>query len=441
MTSTQQDPQWRRALRHPVVWFIAADIVAVILIAGVGLAIARRVATQEAIRDALAVVQTDARHVAPILTDDMLGRAHVDFDTLDEVVRQRVLSEQVVRVKLWDRDGRIVYSDDKALIGEKYPLGSEEREAIEDGTSAADLSDLNKPENRDERSYGKLLEVYDGVRTRDGTPVLFEAYLRFDTVTEDGSRILSAFAPAVLGGLLALFLIQIPLALALTRRVTNAEEARRRLLQQAIESSERERTRIAADLHDSVVQGLAGSSLSLAAMAEAAERSGDLALGERLRDRAGELRQSVRELRSLIVSMVPPRLHESGLSAALTDLTASLPSRGVEATVEVDPTLDLGASTESLLFRATQEATRNIVAHAIATRATISVVAVGDNRVRLIVIDDGRGFEPGALERARAGGHVGLKLLSELVEHAGGTIDIDSRLGVGTTITVEVAQR
>ena len=432
----------RRGLaRNAVVWFVTADIVAVVLIAGVGLAIARRIATDEAILDARGVVETDGRHVAPVITDGLLGAGRVGFDNLDMVVRQRVLSVQVVRVKVWDGSGRIVYSDDKPLIGERYPLGSDEREALQHQTSAADFSDLTKPENRDERSYGKLLEVYSGVRTREGTPVLFEAYLRFDKVTDDGSRILAEFAPALLGGLVALFLIQIPLAVAMTRRVARAEEGRRRLLQQAIESSERERTRIAADLHDSVVQGLAGSSLSLAAMAEESDRAGDIALGARLRDRASELRQWVRELRSLIVSMVPPRLHEEGLAAALADLTSSLPSRGVETTVEVDPDLDLGEATESLLFRAAQESIRNIVAHADAHDVVVAVSAPDADRVRLVVRDDGRGIDPAALEVARTGGHVGLKLLAELVEQAGGRIDIDSRPGVGTTITVEVEQR
>ena len=230
----------RRGLaRNAVVWFVTADIVAVVLIAGVGLAIARRIATDEAILDARGVVETDGRHVAPVITDGLLGAGRVGFDNLDMVVRQRVLSVQVVRVKVWDGSGRIVYSDDKPLIGERYPLGSDEREALQHQTSAADFSDLTKPENRDERSYGKLLEVYSGVRTREGTPVLFEAYLRFDKVTDDGSRILAEFAPALLGGLVALFLIQIPLAVAMTRRVARAEEGRRRLLQQAIESSER----------------------------------------------------------------------------------------------------------------------------------------------------------------------------------------------------------
>ena len=426
---------------NAVVWFITADIVAVVLIAGVGLAIARRIATDEAIRDARGVVETDGRHVAPVLTDSLLSAGSAGFDNLDTVIRERVLSVQVVRVKVWDAYGRIAFSDDKALIGERYPLGSEELEALRRQTTAADFSDLAKPENRDERSYGRLLEVYSGVRTREGTPVLFEAYLRFDKVTDEGSRILAEFTPALLGGLVALFLIQIPLAVALTRRVARAEKGRQRLLQQAIESSERERARIAADLHDSVVQGLAGSSLSLAAMAEESDRAGNVAVGARLRERASELRQWVRELRSLIVTMVPPRLHEEGLAAALADLTSSLPSRGVDASVEVDPGLVLSEATESLLFRAAQESIRNITAHAEARSVVVAVSAPGPDRVRLVVRDDGRGIDPVALGSARAGGHVGLKLLAELVEHAGGRIDIDSRPDFGTTITVEVDQR
>lgn len=300
-----------------------------------------------------------------------------------------MVPEEVVRVKVWDSDGRIVYSDQPGLVGERHSLGADELEALEQSSTAADSSDLTKPENRYERSYGKLLEVYSGVTTKEGTKVLFEAYLRFDKVDAKGSQILTAFAPALIGGLIALFLIQIPLAVGLSRRVERAEAGRRRLLLQAIESSDRERRRIAADLHDSVVQGLAGSSLSLAAMAEESDRAGGHVIADRLRERSAELRQWVRELRTLIVSMVPPRLHEEGLAAALTDMTSSLESKGIEVSVHVDPAIRLSEASESLLFRAAQESVRNTVSHAHATRVDVSVMALAADRVQLVVSDNG----------------------------------------------------
>ena len=59
-----------------------------------------------------------------------------------------------MRVKIWAPDGRIVYSDEPRLIGARYTLGDDDQEALEDGVTRAELSDLCRPENRYERSAG-----------------------------------------------------------------------------------------------------------------------------------------------------------------------------------------------------------------------------------------------------------------------------------------------
>ena len=83
-----------------------------------------------------------------------------------------------MRVKIWSRDGTILYSDQPALIGERYKLGEEERRLFRTGGADAELSDSTGPENRYERQEGKLLEAYTPIRTPNGTPVLFEIYQR-----------------------------------------------------------------------------------------------------------------------------------------------------------------------------------------------------------------------------------------------------------------------
>jgi two-component system, NarL family, sensor kinase len=428
-------------IRRPVVWFVVADVVAVVLIAVVGASIARRIATNEAIQDARDLVERDLEAVAPELSNALLEGDPAAAAALDRVVTDQVLSDQTIRVKVWDADGRIVYSDDAGLVGERYPLGDDQLEALADGRTDVELSALDKAENRDEEIYGQLLEVYSGVGTQEGTPLLFEAYMRFDRVSDKANDLAAQFTPALVGGLLALFLIQIPLAVVLSRRVATAEEGHSRMLQRAIESSERERARIASDLHDSVVQGLAGTSLSIAALAEARERAGDPSTADALRTRSGELRQWIRELRTLIVSMVPPRLHQEGLGVAIADLASTLDARGIGTAVDVEADLQLSTSTESLLFRAAQEAVRNTIEHADAEQVSITLGALGDDRVRLVVADDGTGIDSSELTAARQGGHVGLQLLADLVAQAGGTCVVDAPIGVGTTVTVEVARR
>lgn len=428
-----------RLAKGAVVWFVIADVMAVVVIVGVGLVVARRIAVDEAVSDARGVVHADARHMAPELTDDVLAGDPAAVARLDTIVRDRVLSDEVIRVKVWDERGTIVYSDDAALVGETYGLGDEELESLRSGSTEAELSDLDRPENRDERRYGQLLEVYEGVETPAGQRLLYESYLRYDRVSSDGRRILGRFAPAVLGGVLALFALQIPLALALRQRVARAEGEQRRLLQEAVDSSERERRRIASDLHDSVVQGLAGTSLSLAALAEQQAARGDASTADRLRIASGELRQWVRELRTLIVNLVPRRLQEEGLGAAVTDLASSLDARGFEVATDIDPSLELAPATQALLFRSAQEAVRNVVEHAGASAVALTLGRVDGDRVRLVVTDDGRGLDEDALAEARAGGHVGLQLLGELVTDAGGTLTVAPAAGGGTVVTVEVS--
>ena len=86
-------------------------------------------------------------------------------------------------MKLWDRTGRIVYSDEPGLIGARYPLGAEELADFRGPEADAEVSDLSKPENRFERSFGKLLEVYVPVMTPGESP-----FATRSTTAPDSSR-------------------------------------------------------------------------------------------------------------------------------------------------------------------------------------------------------------------------------------------------------------
>ena len=306
-----------------------------------------------------------------------------------------------MRVKVWDATGRIVASDEGSLVGRRFALpATTSGTSSAPAASSAESSDLTRPENARERKFGHLLEVYVGTHTPSGTPLLFESYLRYETITANGNRMLVAFAPALVGGLLLLWLVQLPLALALERRLRRSRDRERELLVRAIESSDRERRRIAADLHDSVVQDLAGSSMSLAALARVVRERGDTELAGDLDARAADLRQRIRDLRTLVVAIAPKRLHDEGLAAALEDLASTVRARGIETNVDVASPLALDRAGEALLFRGAQEAVRNTIDHTTATRVDIAV-ANGDGRVRLRVHDDGAGFDPVAPGRRR----------------------------------------
>ena len=283
---------------------------------------------------------------------------------LDAIVRDRILSHDgVVRVKIWKRDGTIIYSDEPRLIGDTYTLGADDLASLSNGETEAETTDLSRPENRFERGEGKLLEVYLPIHAPGGQPLLFETYIRSDFVASESARVWSTLAPVLIGALILLAILQLPLAWSLARRLRRGQQERERLLRRAIDASEMERRRIAQDLHDGVVQDLAGVSYSLAA---AGARNGDRegAEGELLRDSSARLRQSVRDLRGLLVEIYPADLHRAGLGAALSDVVAGIDARGIRTELEVPADLDLPEQLEVLFFRVAQESIRNVVAHA-----------------------------------------------------------------------------
>ena len=146
-----------------------------------------------------------------------------------------------------------------------------------------------------------------------------------------------------------------------------AQDEREQLLVGSLAASDRERTRIAADLHDGVVQGLAGASLHAVARQPAgAATTGPATAAEDVGRTALDLRRWVRELRSLVVTITPPALHPQGLARA-----CERPGRDARgARHRRDRRRRPGArsacdeATEALVYRVAQEAVRNIVRHA-----------------------------------------------------------------------------
>ena len=425
-------------MRRPVAQFALAGL-AVLAVFGAGAVLAlRSLGNDEALRDARQFASLAGQGIVePAIRVALLDGDAAAIDAVDRLVNERVLGERVVRVKLWDVDGRVVYSDEPRLIGTRYALDDAKREVLRTGTTRAELSDLSGPENQFERGQGDLYEVYLPVRAPDGTQLLFETYQRRSAVAATGRRIWLPFAALLVGSLVLLWLVQVPLAWRLGSRLRRTQEEREALLLRAVEASADERRRIAADLHDGPVQDLAGISYSLSAAAEAETSPGTR---ETLREAAAGTRGAMRRLRSLLVELHPPNLRASGLEAALEDLLAPLRAQGVETSLSIDPEPQLDQADERLLYRAAAEALRNVDRHARAARVEVGV-RVEDGAVRLEVVDDGVGFSAAERARRREEGHVGLSLLEELAERAGATLAVRSSPGTGTTFALEVPRR
>jgi two-component system NarL family sensor kinase len=432
--------RWRRrgsnSVAAAVVQFAVTGTLALLLLGFVAVTLLRNTGTSEAIRDARQTTRLAGDGVvAPNITPALERGDPAAIAAMDRVVRRAVLKDPVVRVKIWAPSGRIIYSDRHELIGSSYKLRADERGTLRSGATDAEVSDLSRPENRFERPEKKLLEVYLGVRSRAGHPLLFESYQRFSSISASGKRLWKRFLPALIGALVLLELAQIPFAWSLARRVQRGQRERETLLRSAIDASDNERRRIAGDLHDGVVQNLAGLSYSLAAAAEGMPAQSETR--KVVDEGAEQARRSVRDLRTLLVDIYPPALQRAGLEAALSDLLSGVGGRGCEVHLRFDPGPELPPATEALLFRVAQEAVRNVREHADARRLEVSV-SRGDGRVTLEVVDDGRGFSPAEGPAANAPeGHFGLRLLADLARDSGADFELVSAPGAGTRVRLE----
>lgn len=421
---------------RPVVTFALSGLAVLVLVAVAGALALRSLSTSEAVRDARRVTTIAGRGIVePALTTGVVRGDPRAIVRLDRIVRRRVLTPNVARVKVWNAEGKILYSDAPQLIGRRFPLGADELAALRTGTAATDAANPSKPENAYERHLGDLTSVYLGLRAQDGTPVLFEAYLRSSAIAGSSRSVARLFAPIGIAALVVLAALQIPLAWRLARRMRDAQRDRERLLQSAIDASDRERRTIAAGLHDGVVQELAGHSFQMAAAIE--HQQTETELRRVLAESAAGTRNAIRQLRSLLLEIYPPALRDHGLEAALPDAAAPLAARGVDVAVDVQPGLELPTEVEQLVFRTAQEAIRNAGSHAAADHVTIGVAQAGGT-VTLRVADDGRGFDDADAARSRLEGHMGLAMLRDLAEASGGTLRVSSTRGGGTTVELEV---
>jgi hypothetical protein len=131
-----------------------------------------------------------------------------EFERIDERLRAGLLDQEVVRIKIWNNKGRIVYSEDQSLIGKKFPIEEDLHEALE-GEIEAEVSGLEENEDHSERGHGRLFEVYVPIRFSDTSEVAgaFELYLPYGPIEEairHDARILQLW---VLLGLAVLYLV------------------------------------------------------------------------------------------------------------------------------------------------------------------------------------------------------------------------------------------
>ena len=312
-------------------WFTLAGIVAV-LVAGATTAVAGHAAGE---REAIVDLRTKTLGLAqlriqPVVTDALLAGNITAVGDVGAAVRHYVLGPSVVRVKIWNKDDTIVFSDESRLIGTHLSPSPEALAAIRSNVVRSKISDPSRPENRFERSQGKLLEVDLVIHAPNGQPLRLEVYYRYNAVTTAGTHVWNRFAPLALGALGAVTFVLVVVGSLLARRLG------RRTAEPATDRS-----------------------------AEVAAR-----------------------LDELVLAPVAEPDPATALVDALSHLVARTNGGGVATTLDTDNVRNsIPPAVAEMFFRATQEALRNLPAHENATPVTVRV-SDRDHVATLDVVDD-----------------------------------------------------
>lgn len=424
----------RSTVRPAVLRFAAGSLVALVVLTSGTILVADRIARQQALEYASAQGAGVAHRVAAPLVDDAVRRdPGAASRELDLVMGNRMADGSLRHVKLWDDEGTIIWADDATLIGQRFELEPDVGTLFGTREVTAEVSDLSKDENRGERGEGELLEVYAGTFDADGVPLVFEAYLPVDRMEDDAHTIVTAFVPLVVGALVLFLAVVLPLAVSLLRRVDGAQQVQSRMMRHALLASDLERRRIAADLHDGVIQDLAGLGYALPTVSRGLGGTGSVDEARSVIDRAaGILQRDTTMLRTLMTDLYPPELEGEGLRDALEQLLeAGADEAGLAFDLIVPVGLSLPPEAARLTYRITREALRNVVKHAGAHRVVVEVERRED-RVRVRVEDDGRGV--GEATAGAADGHLGLRLLRDTLVDFGGGLHLGSSPAGGTLL-------
>ena len=408
-----------------------ALVAALVVVAVLGALAAQLLAERQSVNDAASRADVFAQAVIqPAVTDALADGDPAAVAALDALVRDRVLGAEVVRVKLWRPDGRVIYADEPQLIGRTFAFSDDQQAALSDPQVRAEVSDLSGDENQFEDG-GRLLEVYRPVWTPDGRQLLFEIYSPYAPVAARSAELWRGFTGVTISSLLLFAALAAPIVWRLVRRTREDDRERAALLQHTVDASDAERRRIAATLHDGPVQELVASAFAAENAAATAAASGQADVATDVRGVAGAVRGNIRVLRSLLVEIYPASLASAGLPQAISDLADTVRGRGVD--VQVDLSAEprpLAEATQRLLYRVAQECVRNAAAHAAPCTVSLTLRADGDDTV-LDVADDGPGFDPAALQN-RPAGHFGTQLMADLVHDAGARLMLATAPGRGT---------
>ena len=249
-----------------------------------------------------------------------------------------------------------------------------------------------------------------------GTPI---ALIRHDRVLTDNARLLDGVSSA-----LRLSVDNGRLRSEIERTLEQVRQSRQRI----VEAGDEARRRIERDLHDGAQQHLVSLGMRLRLAANAARDAGEESLAAELEDTIVTLNQALKELRELAHGIHPSLLSSGGLALAVPELAGRCP---VPVVVDVQAEGRLPEIVESTAYFVVAEALANIAKHSEATRAWVRAHIVDGDRLEFVVRDNGRGG-------ASLDAGTGMLGIADRVDAVGGTIELESPAGAGTTLAVHI---
>jgi PAS domain S-box-containing protein len=279
------------------------------------------------------------------------------------------------------------------------------------------------------RAPGEMIETY---LREDAAPQAFETHLK----RKDGGEATVEVTTSIVSGDAE------PLGLqAIVRDVTEQrqlQENMRFYVKQITRVQEEERKRLARELHDDTAQSLVSIGRGLDDLVSRHKLSKEASKeAEELQELTEEVLQRVR---SFSRSLRPSILDDLGLMPALTGLVKELKQEhGIDASLNVEGRPQrLSPAVEVALYRIAQESLNNVVWHSKATSVDVRVEFTKQN-VKICIKDNGEGFDlPNRVSDFASRGHFGLLGIHERVKLLGGNLTLQSKVGDGTTVTVEV---
>jgi signal transduction histidine kinase len=217
--------------------------------------------------------------------------------------------------------------------------------------------------------------------------------------------------------------------------LVEAQARSRELLHRIIDAEEADRRYIAGELHDRMGKRFFEFYYD-ARLLQGMSIDRDAASSEVLQRIIDSARECADEIRTLMNDLRPSVLDDFGFLEALKEFVTGIAARGeLDLTLSVDEaTPSAGPEADLMLFRVVQEAVFNARKHSGAKHVMVEFGAMDERRLRLVVHDDGRGFDPSADNR----GHYGLLYMKERAEACGAEFEVHSVPRVGTEIEVRV---